>query len=562
MITLFDLHAPSGRLALRMRGQDGNSRIELRTLDGQELGKITNDYLPLGFQWSPDGTKIAFGSNDGLLYVYRVGEPEPKSVFSDQALQAGFCEWSPDGSQLIFSAYGREPRTPPNLYCLDLDTGKTQQLTHDPKTVDRFPHGSPSGNWISFQRQHLDEPELSARVYLLDMASRSCSSLLKPMESHHYHGRFAWNPDSSVMLVTQMQQGWNQLKAIRLTDKAQTWSYEAASIRGGVFSPAGDHILCVTMDEMMWFSYPDGKLIDRLSLAAVSPVRIYFTGLQIGFDLQKNAVYFLSENSSLYRWDIGGDCVPVLTAERQAKPAYAHEEYTVASRDGRSVPVQRFVPPKPKKPAILYIHGGPGGAIDPDDPFMLRLLTEGYEFVCAAYRGSAGYGAEHEEANRGECGRADVWDLIACGTDWKKRFGKKRPLILVGYSYGGFLTFLSLAQEQGIWAGGIALWSLYDLHRLGLLQHRAFPEDPIQLGEAEIERSPIEQAKHIQIPLLIFHGVLDTAGTTEEAKSIQKAILSHGGACDLVIYEDDTHGLMRYRDDIHRQLLGFLEKIQ
>jgi dipeptidyl aminopeptidase/acylaminoacyl peptidase len=120
----------------------------------------------------------------------------------------------------------------------------------------------------------------------------------------------------------------------------------------------------------------------------------------------------------------------------------------VPSRDGRLIPVQRFIPPKPQSPALLYVHGGPGEAIDPDDPFMLRLLAEGVEFVCAAYRGSSGYGLEHEEANRGEYGRADVWDILATGLDWKKRAGKDRSLIVAGYSYGGFLTFLALAQKE------------------------------------------------------------------------------------------------------------------
>ena len=41
------------------------------------------------------------------------------------------------------------------------------------------------------------------------------------------------------------------------------------------------------------------------------------------------------------------------------------------------MPVQRFIPPRPRSAAILYVHGGPGEAIDPDDPFMLRLLAEG-----------------------------------------------------------------------------------------------------------------------------------------------------------------------------------------
>jgi dipeptidyl aminopeptidase/acylaminoacyl peptidase len=561
-LTLFDFHAKSGRMALRMSDLRENSWLETRSLEGKLLGKISNDYLPQGFHWSPDGSEIAFGSNDGFLYVYRLGDLKPKSVFTERALQAGFCEWSPDGSQLVFSAYERESTASPNIYCLDLGTDETRQLTDDPKMVDRFPHWSPSGNWISIKRQYLDEPEVPPRVYLLEMQSRNCLPLLESDETDYYHGRFGWSPDSSTLLVTQMQKGINQLKAIRFADKVQTWSYELTSIRGGAFSPSGDRILCICVDELLWFSYPQGKLIERLSLESMSPVKISLTGPQIGFDLERNTVYFLCENSCLYRWNIGGVCETIQEEGQQTKPAFEHEAYTIVSRDGRSIPVQRFIPPHPRKPAILYVHGGPGEAIDPDDPFMLRLLEEGYEFVCAAYRGSTGYGGEHAEANRGEYGRADVWDLIACGLDWTKRSGKDRPLILAGYSYGGFLTFLSLAQKENIWAGGIALWSVMDLHHLGLHRHRALPADPVQRGKAEVERSPIKQAGNIHVPMLIFHGVLDTAATTVEAQSIQNTILRHGGECDLVIYEDDTHSLMRHRDDIHQRVMKFLERFK
>ncbi len=244
------------------------------------------------------------------------------------------------------------------------------------------------------------------------------------------------------------------------------------------------------------------------------------------------------------------------------RPTFTHEEYRVPSRDGRPIPVQRFIPPQPRSQAILYVHGGPGGAIDPNDPFMLRLLAEGVEFVCAAYRGSSGYGPEHEEANRGEYGRADVWDLLAAGFDWKKRAGENRPLILAGYSYGGFLTFLALAQDKIPWAGGIVMWTLSGLHRFPLHRHRAFPADADQQAAAGVERSPLKQAWRIRVPLLSFHGVLDATATTEEMKAIQTTVLGQGGECELIIFDDDTHGLERHRDEIHARVLSFLKGVE
>lgn len=560
MPQLFDFHAESEHLAVWRSDTDGRYQIELRALQGQTLGKISAEFLPLEPQWSPDGSTVAFGSNNGLLYLHRLGDANPTVVFADPSLQAGFCKWAADGNRLVFSAYNKVRHTPPSIYCLTLDTGHTLQLTDDAKTVDRFPHWSPSGQWVAFQRQFLDEPELPRHVYLVDGQTGQCIPLLSTSQDDCVIGRFSWSPDSSSVLVRQTLQDRVRLSVIRLEDESTTWRYESETIQGGAFSPQGDRILCICTDELLWFAYPAGTLLQRLPLASLSPVGFYLTGPKIGFDRRATTVYFLGVNFCLYRWHIGGNCDCILEDSLLVRPAFTHEEYFVPSRDGRLIPVQRFIPPEPRSTAVLYVHGGPGEAIDPDDPFMLHLLADGVEFVCTAYRGSSGYGPEHQDANWGEYGRADVWDVLAAGFDWKKRAGENRPLIVAGYSYGGFLTFLALAQTEIPWAGGIALWSVSELSHLGLHQHRAFPTDAAQQAAARVERSPLQQAGRIRNPLLIFHGALDTAATSEEMKAIQAAVLGQGGKCELIIFDDDTHGLMRHRDEIHARVLCFLRE--
>lgn len=564
---LFDIHAETERLAILRSEPDGRHKIFLRTLQGQTLGEIPAELLPLEPHWSPDGSTVAFGSNDGLLYLHRLGDTSPTVIFANASLQAGFCEWAADGNRLVFSAYDYDKMLgiPPNIYCLELNTGETRQLTNDVETVDRFPHWSPSGQWVAFRRQFLDEPELPRWVYVVGEQSGQCFPVLNPAEGDVDIGRFSWSPDSSSLLVTRLtlpQKEWGQLQVVRLEDQSLAWSYESETVRGGAFSPQGDRILCICTDELLWFAYPEGTLIARLSLASAASVRHYFTGPQIGFDLRATTVYFLGENSGLYRWKIGRNCDCILEENPPVRPVYSHEEYRVPSQDGRSIPVQRFIPPQPRLPAILYVHGGPFEAINPDDPFMLRLLAEGVEFVCVAYRGSVGYGLEHAEANRGEYGRADVWDVLDAGFDWKERTGANRPLIVAGYSYGGFLTLLALAQEETPWAGGITLYAASGIHRMGLQQPRAFPNEPDQLARARIERSPLEQAGRIRVPLLIFHGTLDTVATNEEMKTIQTSVLDQGGKCELIIFDNDTHGLMRHRDEIHTHVLRFLRQCE
>ena len=117
--------------------------------------------------------RIAFGSNDGFLYLYRVGDTVPKAVFHDESLQVGFPEWSPVGSRLVFSARGRASLSPPNIHLLDLQTGRSTQLTDDDNAVDRFPVWSPSGRWVAFKCQHLDEPDRPSQVYVVEAESGS-----------------------------------------------------------------------------------------------------------------------------------------------------------------------------------------------------------------------------------------------------------------------------------------------------------------------------------------------------------------------------------------------------
>ncbi len=346
---------------------------------------------------------------------------------------------------------------------------------------------------------------------------------------------------------------------MRLEDSVAAWTHEAARIHGGAFSANGDRVLCITEDALAWVTFPASELNDYLPLPA--PVEGYFTGPNINLG-DEDSVYFLCEGSSIDQWQVGGQAITVLKEAAESKPPFVHEEYSVVSDDSFPVPVQRFIPPNAKAPAALYVHGGPGASINPDDATMLHLLGKGYEFVCAAYRGSAGYGPKHRDANRGEYGRADVWDVLACARDWKERTGGTRPLILAGYSYGGFLGLLTLSRTEDLLAGGIIMWPVTGLHRFPGHAHRALPEACAERRQALTERSPMARASHIRVPVLIFHGALDTVGTVEELSAIQQRILAVGGDCTLKVFDDDTHGLRRHRNEVHTDVLRFLDRFE
>ncbi len=220
--------------------------------------------------------------------------------------------------------------------------------------------------------------------------------------------------------------------------------------------------------------------------------------------------------------------------------------------------MHRLIPPNPKPLAVLFVIGGPGGVVSASNSLILRLLAEGFEVIAPAYRGCAGYGGEHLHANIGEYGRADVWDVFEAGWHWRQRFGKDRPLALSGYSYGGYLTLLGLTNPDAPWVCGVALWPCTVVLRHH--QQRWFPSDLQQRARETNERNPVAQATRIRYPLLMFHGGLDTTSSNEDVSLIQQRVQSQGVPCELVIFEDDTHGLNRHREEMFRHMFDFVAR--
>ncbi len=563
MIPHFDLHSRLSRLAvLHRHRQRMQSEIKIYDSQNEQIGEVDYNYLPNFPRWSPDGSRLSFISTDGSLCVYDLDSHVVNVLLKRKSHRPAFAHWSPDGARLAFSDSGILPTGLPRVNIIDVLSKDVTQLADDGDTLDLTPIWSTSGQWIAFQRRHIgDESNQYNKILIYDFESMSYQPYGKPNCSLQ---RFGWRPGSTEILLLVGSANSRALEIVDVTTMEVNWRFDGADgITGAAFSPDGKRVLCVCDSELLWIDYSSLAVLERLSLETkgLSRIQSYSPGPQLAFD-KHDQLYFLTAKSSIHRWNIGDECQMVLKENVQWKePHYTHNEYQVISRDGIHVPVQRFIPRDAKLPAVMYVHGGPGAEIDLTNPFMASILEGGYEVICVAYRGSSGYGNEYRRANLGEYGRADVWDLIACGIDWRTRIGKGRPLVLFGLNYGGFLSLLAMTDKQSPWSGGIVVSSLSGLHRFSHHLNRAVPTDPIQRQIALRERSPLEQAYRIQVPVLMFHGEDDIVATTEELMHIQNQIRSAGGQCLVRVFKNDTRDLPRHYDQVVSETFQFLEKL-
>ena len=86
---------------------------------------------------------------------------------------------------------------------------------------------------------------------------------------------------------------------------------------------------------------------------------------------------------------------------------------------------------------------------------------------------------------------------------------------------------------------------------------------PVRAGHAEreaalVERSPIERAHKIRVPVRIFQGGRDQISNVEDVREFQRRIEASGGECTLTVYENDMHLLCGHREEVAAETLAFL----
>ena len=558
MFTDFDFHMPSGRLALRRDRESIHDIVVTDIASVERCSSVPQQFLPQTPRFSPDGKLLACAGN-GRIHLHAIETGVTETIVDLPDHHAGFASWSPDGRFLAFSAYPVSRNNPPGIFRVGVADGAIDESKFSHKQcADRFPQWSASGAGLAFRRTFYDAPEPYDAIVLTDRELCTQRQAPLPDGSSHLADRFCWSPDDRHLLIAEKDKT-SRLKVLDVMDMSLIWTVDADEPVHGCFVPNGNQVLGVYKEALRLFTPPSTEPLAELSLTSLSPVQVTLTGPAVAFDRNRKGIYFLGTDGVLYHWEIGGDCEVVMHDQPQrVAPSHERRDYRFKARDGLDIPVQRYLPRNSNGRPIVYVEGGPGAEIGKDDPVVLRLVEEGYEVIRPAYRGTSGYGTAHKLANRGECGRADVLDVVDCGLDWRRRFGTDdRPLAVSGFSYGGFLTFLALTHAEAPWACGITLWGVTEL--MASWHSRGLPVDPLEREGALQERSPVRRASDIRFPLLILHGGRDTTATTQDARSIQKSVRESGINCELVIFEEDTHGLKLSRPQMFGRMLEFLD---
>ena len=183
-----------------------------------------------GVHWSPDGTRVAYGTPVGgegdtgmALTIARSDDLTP--VPFDYERDADDIDvdpvWSPDGSSIVFvraASDGDGGHQPPHLWLVavnpDGTAGDTRQLTRsddEASNRDTGPTWSPDGTHIAFARvsQFASSPPTRQQIWVVDVASGDAVSLYVTecgCGGLAVFGRSpSWSPDGTRLAVADVQ---------------------------------------------------------------------------------------------------------------------------------------------------------------------------------------------------------------------------------------------------------------------------------------------------------------------------------------------------------------------
>ena len=581
--------SPGGKSIAFISNISGRNNVWLVPAEGGWPVQLAiSDQRQAAPAWSPDGKWIAYQSDyDGDeqwdIFLVSPKTGQVVNLTNTREIAEENPAWSPDGRYL---AYMVKPKTS-SVFEIDVYDMVMRQVRHlttgTPKDKLNFnPIWSKDGKWIAYTQQQAKGTD--SNIFIAEVASGK-STLLTPHNGEQLYAANAISPDAKKLLITSNAgNGFDNVSLVDVASKKIDWlTQDKWEVSGGEFSPDGRYVT--------WTANVDGNTDIYLHELAggkntVLPLPKGVNepgGSESAFtrDGSRLLYYHNGPNAPNDVWvyelasgksrQVTQSLVAGVRSEDMVEPYLVH----YPSRDGKWT-ISAFVyapynlPRNGQHPAIVYVHGGPTAqTVNSFNRFVQYVANQGYIVIAPNYRGSTGYGKEFQQANLFDMGGGDLQDVLAAA-DWIKQTGYVDPkkLILMGGSYGGYMTMMGVTKAPELWAAGVPIvpfvnWFTEIQNEDPVLQQ----SDLATMGDVEKnkaryqDRSPINFVDQIKAPLLLLAGGHDPRCPKTESQQVVDAIKKRGGVVDYKVYENEGHGFARVENqiDAYRRVADFLK---
>lgn len=578
--------SPDGSHILISSDASGVFNAYAQPVAGGEPVALTSSTTDATFAVSyfPTDGRVLFTADQGgneLNHLYvRAEDGTVTDVTPGENLKAQFMGWSGDGQTFYVGSNARDPQAF-DILAVDATTYESRILWQN--SGEYFPSEvSRDGRWVLIDRQ---TTSADSDIYIVDLENPGEPRLLTPNEGVIAHASQGFTPDSSAVLFSTDEHG----------EFSQAWSHDLAT---GAVTP----VVQADWDVMFVYDSPSGRYrVSALNADASTAVTITdtttgrpvtLTGVpsgdlaQVRFNADESAIAFMVASDTspfdIFTADLATGQARRLTHALNPEIDEANlVEATIVRYEGEGGVMVPGVLYRPRGasaetpvPAIVLVHGGPGGQSRRGYSAMIQhLVNHGYAVLAANNRGSSGYGKTFFHMDDRAHGEADLRDIVAGGQwlrdqDWVA----DDQVAVMGGSYGGYITAAALAFHPEAFEAGINIFGVTNWVRTlesipawwGAQRTALYDEmgDPATDAERHRAISPLFHAGNIVRPMLVVQGANDPRVLQVESDELVAAARASGATVEYVIFPDEGHGFQRRENRITAQeaYLAFLNE--
>lgn len=225
-----------------------------------------------------------------------------------------------------------------------------------------------------------------------------------------------------------------------------------------------------------------------------------------------------------------------------------------------------------KYPAVMSVYGGPEVQLVNNSFKGMRqlrlhmLAAHGYMVIVVDSRGSRYRGLKFESYIKNRMGTVEIGDQVEM-LQWlaeETGYIDVDRVAIHGWSYGGYLSLMALAQRPDIFKVAIAgapvtSWNLYDTAYTE--RYMGLPSDNLYGYKMGSVLSYINSFPNEMNRLLIIHGLLDENVHFQHSKQLIDALIKAAKPYQLQLYPQERHSLRHLDASEHYEttLLSFLQ---
>jgi dipeptidyl aminopeptidase/acylaminoacyl peptidase len=553
-------------------------------VQGGEPTQITDSTEDAIFAISffPNDNRILYGSDKGgneITHIYlRNEDGSVKDLTPDEKAKANFYGWSFDEQSFFFGSNKRDPRFM-DIYEMDI-------ATFTPRMVYQNDEGYELGSISRDKRYFAFVKPITtsnADMYLFDRETNEMKHLSPHEGDVNYTPQDFSTDSNSLYYTTDEDSEFTYLKLYDIeTGQSETIEQADWDIWYSYFSRNGKYrIVGINEDAQTVIKVYDMATNQPISLPEMPGGNI--TSINISKSEQWMAFYFNGSRSpnNLHVYDFStGDYTKLtdtMNPEIDPEDLVEAEVVRYPSFDGLKIPAIYYKPhikPEEKVPALVMVHGGPGGqARIGYNPVVQYLVNHGYAVIDVNNRGSSGYGKTFYKMDDQKHGDVDLDDCV-----WAKKYligtgyVDEEKIGIIGGSYGGYMVLAALTFRPEEFALGVDLFGIsnwvrtlesippwWESFKEALYAEMGNPETDLEKLRA---KSPLFHAENIVRPLMVLQGANDPRVLKVESDEIVEAVKKNGIPVEYIVFDDEGHGFVNKENQIqgYSAVLDFLNK--